>query len=138
MEKVYNTNLTENSVAYAKSPSNFQNFLKFFQALKFFPAIWGKILEGKNFVKFGCYTQVSGARDYGKIIISPELMFIMMNWKSFRGRRWFVLMTVIGIVVIGSWIFFYQENLKSTYTEKYHEPDPTKNKVAVVVGKGGI
>ena len=47
-------------------------------------------------------------------------------------------MTVIGIIVIGSWIFFYQENLKSTYTEKYHEPDPTKNKVAVVIGKGGI
>ena len=61
-----------------------------------------------------------------------------MNWKSFRGRRWFVLMTVIGIIFIGSWIFFYQENLKSTYTEKYHEPDPTKNKVAVVIGKEGI
>src|SRR3989338_3614715 len=106
MEKVYNTNLTENSVAYAKSPSNFQNFPKFFPALKIFPAIWGKILEGKNFVKFGCYTQVSGARDYGKIIISPELMFIMMNWKSFRGRRWFVLMAVIGIVIVGLIIIF--------------------------------
>ena len=62
----------------------------------------------------------------------------LVNRRFFKGKYWFVIIVVIGIIFIGSWIFFWQKNLETTYTEKYHEPDPTKNKVAVVIGKEGI
>lgn len=56
-----------------------------------------------------------------------------MKWKFLSGRRWFIFVVVIGILLIGGLIAEFYFRFEEICT-----PDKEKNKVAVVIAKGGI